>query len=828
MGSRDLLDWDWVQQHKSQSFPRLGCQQLADRRKTSPSDPVVGCGDRVLDVEEFTFRIAGVAARLRAEATDRPVVLLVDRSLSSTVGLMGVQWAGRCLVPLDVDDPPARLSSILDRIGDCTVADASGRGVRFVGSRSVIDVSDVTSEWIDPVAVRADSDGLIVFTSGSTGEPKGIVRTCWQDDSVLMRNRQLFSDQVRSAVTSPLNWLGGLSTFRAILEDGYMHIVDPMSMSASELVAYLAHLDIEALHGTPSLIESLARSDRAGRCIETLTLARVYGEPVHWSTVKAARSIGGPRMSLLALYGATEIAGAPGSIVIGPDEPLQTGPLPMGRFPADYVEFAPFDSVDSGVAEIVVHKWVSDRYWGDPIATSRVFGVDEAGHPVYRTGDLVEFDAAGNIWYVGRADDVVKISGRLVNPSEAAKVLAECAGVRQVVVLARTLESGKKSLVAHVAADPSVSPRILRERMVAALPPHLVPSVLMRHDELPLLPGGKVDRQRLSSMPVVSWRDAPVIGPRNGVESFVVREATALLGLDVLGVDDDLWSLGLDSLGAIELCEVLAQAMSPGMTVNDFIGASTPAAIADRIATAPRAERSHVVPLVEGDSTSVFIVTGGGGPALNVRELAKRIGGGRGVVAYEQWGLMQRSRPDRTIRAAAERNLDHLRTVNRSLRPVLIGHSWGGLVVHEMAIELRKEGLDPLVVLLDTGRPGHHRKHFDRPASLKVRVRPWPRYLARLFYWQFHRVLAPIWQWRRADRRYLSFLRHAARASRRHHLGIFSGEILVVQAEGSTVGDGWLFEPKLEVVSVPGDHNTILQPPYVDEVARHIVSFISE
>ena len=827
MNIDDLRNWDWVQANKSKKWPRLYCAQLAKRVESHPNDPVLSDGTEMLTVEQLARRASSIAVALRAESDDRPVVLFVDWSLASVVSIVGVQWSGRCLIPLNANETPSRLSAIVARIGECTVVDATGGSLGSLWPRSSIDISNVAPAWIDPVAVPGVADSLVVFTSGSTGEPKGVVQTGWQDDVATFRRGDSFACLSRSAILSPLNWLGGLGGLRAALSDGYILYVDPLSMPPRDLVGLLNEQRIDVFHCSPSLIETVGHSLDGKHRIDSLILARMFGEPLRRKSVEAAQKIGGLRTKVMGTYGSSEVLGPITQITIEPDVALSTDKLPMGPQGADFVRFEPFDSDDSGVSEIVVHKWVSERYWNDPVTTARVFGIDDEGNPFYRTGDLVEVDTEGNIWYVGRADDVIKISGTLVNPSEAAKVLTECDGVRRAVVLPRTLSSGRKSLVAHVAADAAVDPDTLRSALAERLPSHLVPAVIMRHDELPLLPGGKVDRQQLLNQPVKAWRNQPVVEPRDGVESVVVREAALLLGLESLSAEDDLWSMGLDSLGAIELCETLAQALNPGLTVNDFIGAATPAAIARRLAHSSRVERSHIVQLVEGDDPHVFIVAGGGAPALSYRQLARRIGNG-GVIAYEQWGLMQRHRPDRSVRASAKRNLDHIRDVCTSRRPVLIGHSWGGLVAHEMATQLRRDGLDPVLVLLDSGRTSQVGIHLDRPSELKIRVRPWPLYVARLFYWRFHRFLAPIWQRRRSDRRYLRLFRHAVRVAQRHDVGLFGGPTLLVSALESPVGNSWTLEPDLRVVSVSGDHNSILQPPHVEEVARHIMSFISE
>jgi thioesterase domain-containing protein len=146
--------------------------------------------------------------------------------------------------------------------------------------------------------------------------------------------------------------------------------------------------------------------------------------------------------------------------------------------------------------------------------------------------------------------------------------------------------------------------------------------------------------------------------------------------------------------------------MASDLTVNDFIGASTVAAISKRIAESRPSKASNVVTLVESESKpTVFIMTGAGSPALRYRELAHGVGKNSGVVGFKQWGLLQRKRPDRSIVAAAKRNVRHIIDVAGEGPLVLIGHSWGGLVAQDMAVRFEELGREVLLILLDSGRP---------------------------------------------------------------------------------------------------------------------------
>ncbi|MEN9802697.1 MAG: hypothetical protein RLZ37_1822 [Actinomycetota bacterium] len=836
MSDERWLDWDWHQAHKTERRVLQPVQGLFERVKADPNSPILSSGDRIFTTEEFARMASSIAARLVDSGEETPVVVLVDRSPTSTASILGVEWSSRCLVTVGADEPLSRLESIIDRVGPCTIANASDHTVKTVAGREVVDLTKLPDRWIDPIEAPADRQALIVFTSGSTGQPKGVIWSRWQID-VTVHDMRLWSS-LRTAVFGPLQWLLGICGVHQAMHDNQIRLIDAARLGPREIMSDLRQFGVERLFLTASLLQSLAAEVDRSRPFDTLREALLLGEAAKWESVRSARSLSTQGVVAVSMYGASELVRNPTRIEVHPHEDLETGLLPMGKLSGDWCELDPVGVGDEGLYEIVIKKWIVDGYLGDDELQSQRFAFDEDGDRLWRSGDVVSVDADGVVHYRGRSDDMVKVSGKLIEPSESARVIGSCPGIVKVVVLPRTLPSGKKQLVAHVEASPEASVVDVRSRLVAELPAHLIPAAIVRHNVLPVTERGKVDRLRLNSEPVVPWRGGPVVEPRDEVERIVVREASSLLGLDVVSVEDELWSFGLDSLGAIELCEVLARALSPGLTVNDFLGASTPALIARRLVQGRRVERSHAVSLVEGDRPAVFMVTGGGGPALNLRALATKLGSanlsvngldaGWGVVAFEQWGLMQRRRPDRSVRASAVRNLEYVRQMGSSDHPVLIGHSWGGLVAHEMAIELSGQGVHPLLVLLDSGRPVEGMEDFIRPADLHVRNRSWPLYVARLVYWRFHRLLAPVGELRRSDRRFTRLLRHAARVARRHEVGVFGGPTLLVCANGSSAGEKWRSEPNLRVVHVAGGHNTMLQPPYVDETTEKIQEFISE
>lgn len=819
MREEDLFDWDWVQAHRRDSWPRLTCQWIAQRAARAPHDIVVSDGERSWTAEELALYAGGVAAQLLEEGTTKPVVLFVDRSLASVAGVSGVHWSGRCLIPVDVGDPVDRLADIVARVGECTLADATGRGPTMLGARTVLDVSHVVPTRVDQVPMCGDDPALVVFTSGSSGRPKGVIRSGWQFDVGALRRRGEVQPSSRTALLLPVHWVGGLSALMHGVASGFVLLVNPVGQSVAHLVEDMRAHSIDHSVMTPSLAEMLRGALHNGIAVETLKRVIFVGEAPTLSSIAGARALGAGDVTVHTVYGASEGLGEVVGYDFGPHDLLEEGKLPMGTPNEDLVRLEPSGDPDDGLYEIVLQRWVGHGYWGDPESTAEKFGTDAHGDPFWRSGDLVEIDDDGLLWAAGRADDVVKIAGKLVSPSESAAVLSQCSGVRRAFVLPRTLESGRKQLIGHVEVDSDADPRKIRAELEEKLPTHLIPAVFVEHDRLPMGTAGKIDRRRLLTSEIVPWRADSPVAPRTEVERLVVDEAGKMLGVPTLGVDDDLWTFGLDSLGAIELTEVLARQVGVRVDVNDFIGASTPAQVAALLSGDVAPSSSQIVDFGLGDSgRTVFLIAGAGSPAMTMRSVAVEL-----APSMHAFGIEQRvfeGVGEMTIRAAAMRSIEEVRGVEPTGPYRLVGYSWGGLVAHEMAHVLRAAGEDVSVVMVDTGNPAVRQSREWRGMVIPL-GRDLPRWVRRVV----HRPAVFVRQYVGSGREFWRGFRVAVRAMRSHRPRVFGGPVLVIETNQSGCGRWWADEPQVQVVRVDGEHDQLILSPYVAAVGRVITDF---
>lgn len=824
----DLAEWKWLQSHRGNSWPRLVSRKLAERSRLRPDEDILSVGERTLTVEEFASRVSSLACLLANEETDGPVAVLVGRNIDSAVSVMAVQWAGRCVVPINGADPRQRIDDVLRRLGECAVIDAAHNG-SIINRRGMLkSLTNIPTEWVDPIAVPADQIALIIFTSGSTGHPKGVVRRGWQEDAAYASYLKSNHRPCRRVAFGPLQWLGGFSTFRNTMHGGCIRLIDPQEMNIEEVLDDLRSYRVEQFSSPPSMIHALANAAGESSRLEHVERIASIGESISARAIFDARRLSLAPVTVLASYGASEILGTAVAYGIGPDEPVPDGPIPMGRPVDGMARLVAVEGTDDPLFELVVHRWVSDGYWNDFELEQRRFGVDEDSNPFWKSGDLIRVDSNGTWFHAGRIDDMVKISGKLVEPSEATRILAQTAGVQQAVVLPRRVAEGRQQLVAHVEVAPGTRAESLREDLSRHLPAHLIPAVIVRHDQIPVTDRGKVDRQHLQQMVVTPWRSTTVIAPRSHAEEMVVFEACEFLAVQEISVDDNLWQLGLDSLGAIEFSEILSQRSGGTVSPNDFFGASTPAelaAIIEKGTSDPQGVAFTFHP--DGDRPAIYAVTGAGGIALSFRHLAHQLGKVQPLVAFEQFGRFAGRQRDRTVAAASRRNIEELLCLGFPGPYVIVGHSWGGLVAHDMAVQLRNQGHDVALIILDTSAPsGRGRRR--RPPALQRRIQSWPMHLAKLLYWRLAVAKGDLKDVFHLSDRSDRFYRYGLKASRKHTPTCVGGPMLIIQADGSNCSATWAFEPNRRVAQVEGGHNTLLQPPYIARVATEVADFVAE
>ncbi|MFJ2161022.1 non-ribosomal peptide synthase/polyketide synthase [Streptomyces sp. NPDC087856] len=514
---------------------------------------------------EHTARVlAGLGA-----APERTVAVALPRSLELVVALLAVHRAGAAYLPLDPDYPEDRLALMVEDANPVHI---------------IRDILPTGSEGQLPTVYDLSSPAYVIYTSGSTGRPKGVVvphegivnRLLWMQDAYgLTADDRVLQKTPSSFDVSVWEFFWPLITGATLVVARPEGHRDP---------AYLAGLireqDVTTVHFVPSMLQHFLEEPAAADCTGLLRVM-CSGEALPVALTHRFHDVL-TTAELHNLYGPTEASVDVTAVEIAPNATS----VPIGRpvwNTRTYVLDAGLRPVPPGVpgelylAGIQLARGYLDR----PGLTAERFVADPYGAPgtrMYRTGDLARWNADGTIEYLGRTDDQVKVRGFRVEPGEIQGVLTTHPAVAHAVVVVR-----EQRLVAYVvpAGDTgAVDTESIRAHAAAVLPAHMVPAVFVTLDALPLTPNGKLDRAALPAPDFTTLTGSAPRGPREEILAGLFGD---VLGLELVGADDDFFTLGGHSLLAMRLVSRVRTVLGADLTVRTVFEASTPAQLAARL-----------------------------------------------------------------------------------------------------------------------------------------------------------------------------------------------------------------------------------------------------
>ncbi|MFE0579209.1 amino acid adenylation domain-containing protein [Streptomyces sp. NPDC058874] len=597
-----------------------------ERAARTPGATALVFRDTALTFAELDGRADALAHRLAGHGVgpEHLVALALPRSADSVVALLAVLKAGAAFVPVDTDYPAERIAHLLSTTTTVVTDAATAPGLPDTGGvRILVDAPGAAPAGsAGPVPGRRllpGSAAYVIHTSGSTGEPKGVVIDhaglrnlyAFHRAGVIARAEELYDGRrMRMALTAALSFDTSWEGLLWMVAGHELHLVDDDTRrDAAALVRHIARAGIDALDVTPTYAEQLVEEGLLDDPVHRPKVLLLGGEAAGaalWTRVRAADG-----MLCHNLYGPTECSvdtlwwDAAAS-----EEPLVGRPLANTRA---YVLDAGLQPVAPGVpGELyLAGPSLARGYLNRPALTAGRFVACpfEDGARMYRTGDLVRWDREGRIEYLGRADDQVKIRGFRIEPGEIEACLRAFPEVAQAAVLARDGGPAGKRLVAYVvaAAGRSADPAALRGRLAAQLPDHMVPSAFVVLDAFPMNRNGKLDRAALPAPDFGALLSS--CAPRGPREELLAELFAQVLGLPSVGAEDSFFELGGHSLLATRLLSRIRAVLGGDLGIRQLFQHPTVAGLAACLAqgsaagAAPRpaltavAERPEAPPL---------------------------------------------------------------------------------------------------------------------------------------------------------------------------------------------------------------------------------------
>ena len=717
--------------------PSRAClDELFDAQARATPDAVaVTAEGEGLSFRQLAARVDALARLLRSRGV-RPGThagVFVERSPEMLVGLLAILKAGGAYVPLDPALPRERLAFIIEdtRMPIVLAQENLSGALPGRSGAEVLLLNDGRDDY--PSGGRKEAGGetrggdpgdlaYVIYTSGSTGRPKGVMVShgsvanyvAWMgeafpmtaDDVVLQKAPFTFDASV---------W----EIFLPLLTGARLVLARPGGARDSGYIAELmAREGVTDAQFVPSLLRQFLETPGVERC---LSLRRVFSGGEALPAALRNRFFERlPHAPLYNLYGPTETTVYSAydfcRPVDGAAAPVHIGrPIRETRLHLLDRAFTPVGGSQSG--EIFIGgAGLARGYLNRPGLTAERFVPDpfsaEPGARLYRTGDVARASSGGGVEYLGRADHQVKVRGVRVEPGEIEAALGLHRNVRASVVAARESEGGDKKLVAYVVpkAGPAPSVSELRAHLGSRLPEYMVPSAFVALAELPLTHNGKVDLHALPAP--AGGRPAlalPPLAPRDDAERGLRLVWEEVLGFSPVGVRDDFFELGGDSLSATHMLAVVSERFGRTLSPSALMPTATIEGLARRL-TAPAEEGGSLLVAFQtgGTRPPIFFAHGLGGEVYDYRALASHLGADRPVYALRAQGLTDSLPPHETVEEMAAAYVKEVLAVRPRGPYFLGGYSSGGTIAYEMAGQLRAAGHEVmyLAVLDETAPPG--------------------------------------------------------------------------------------------------------------------------
>jgi amino acid adenylation domain-containing protein len=576
--ARRQLAVDWNQ--TAADYPRNVCihQLFEAQAKKTPDAPAVSFESEQLTYRDLDRRANQLANYLRSAGVKPGVMVgvFVERSLDMIVALLGVMKAGGAYVPMDPTYPAERISFVLNdaSVPVLLTQESLFKTVNIGASRHI----SLDTEWAmiakhssaaPPVAPTADDLAYVIYTSGSTGKPKGVEIPHRAVVNLLLsmaKKPGIRATDTLLAVTTLSFDIAGLELFLPLAVGAKLVIASrEAAADGNLLLSRIVGSGATVMQATPVTWKLLIEAGWEGKpALKVLCGGEAFPRDLANELVRRAHSVWN-------MYGPTETTIWSSTVEVKAGD----GPVPVGP-PIDNTQFYVLDAAQQlapigvagelhiggdGLARGYFHRpeLTAEKFVADPFASTK-------NARMYKTGDLVRRAPDGTVEFLGRLDHQVKLRGFRIELGEIETALARYPGVREAVVIVREDIPGDKRLVAYVTSDQqALTVATVREALTGKLPNYMLPSAVVRLDAMPLTPNGKIDRKALPAPDTGrAARQKEFVAPRTEHEKTLSAIWAEVLHLERVGIQDNLFELGADSL---HIFQIVARAGKVGMKI---------------------------------------------------------------------------------------------------------------------------------------------------------------------------------------------------------------------------------------------------------------------
>jgi len=556
----------------------------------------------VFEQEQLTYRSLNVQANRLANhlrsngiSNESLVPLYIERGINMMVGILGIMKAGAAYVPIDTDFPQDRISYMLKDTAAKIVVSSAASALKLPSADGlhIIEMESLQEFSGDDLFAKVLPGQLayVIYTSGSTGMPKGVMveHRNLVDYIIGLTDKTKINECKSFALVSTIATdLGNTVIYASLATGGTLHLFTKESVSNTSLLhRYFTAHQIDCLKIVPSHWKVLNLDDRLLLPAKLLIFG---GEALPEKVLEDIRATG-TQCCIVNHYGPTETTIGKLLHVVEPGTKYEYT-VPIGK---------PFSNTKVLILTknlklcpigvpgqlYITGDGVARGYLNNPELTKEKFipnPFSKQAHAVmYSTGDLVKYLPDGNISFIGRVDNQVKLRGYRIELGEIEMVLQQCDLVSQAVVLAREDKQGDKRLAGYIVPSGNYDREGILAYLKDKLPDYMIPPVLMEMDSFPLTANGKIDRNALPDPDAGELLGDQYVAPRNDVEAKLAEIWQEVLEVEQVGINDDFFELGGHSLLAVRLVSAIRKAFEVEMPISDIFDFPTVSLLATQL-----------------------------------------------------------------------------------------------------------------------------------------------------------------------------------------------------------------------------------------------------
>ncbi|NTU97203.1 MAG: amino acid adenylation domain-containing protein [Chlorobiaceae bacterium] len=840
----ELLTVTW--NRTGSNYPRHLCiHQLFEAvAAQGPNEIALIFEDMNLSYGELNARANRLARHLNAlgATPGSPVGISLPRSIDMVTGILAILKTGGTYVPLDPELPPSRLAFMLEDTGAAFVITRHAEQKKFDAAQvrmicidtdkpeiSNAPAGNFSSESADP-----EASAYIMYTSGSTGQPKGvaishrnIARLVFGTDYI-----SFGKDQTFLLLAPPFFDASTFELWGALLHGARCIIYPGRVPAAEDLENVINRYGVNTLWLTSALFNTVI--DQKPQALRGLRQLITGGEALSATHVRRALDTL-PDTMLVNGYGPTESTTFACCYRIPRSFPPQSPSVPIGRPIANtrvYVLDPSLQPVPIGVpGELYIggdglaagylhlEELTRERFLPDP------FNPAENAR-IYRTGDRVRYLSDGNIEFLGRLDNQIKLRGYRIELEEIEAHLLKQSEVKQAVVVMREDSPGQPQLVAYAVTErKDLDAGRLHDALKKDLPVYMLPSAYVLLESLPLTQNGKLDRKSLPAPEDASGNNGSPLKPRNPIEQQLFDIWKLLLNRSSFGVRDNFFDAGGHSLLAVQMIDQIEKIFNCRIPLDTlWLSSGTIESLAEVLNGQYRfCINPELVEMKKGSGLPLFLVHVIGGHLLDYFDLVRSLDPDQSVYGLQARGVFGAGRPDRNMKVIAARCIEAMKIAQPQGPYLIAGFSSGGVIAYEMTQQLRRQGERiALLAMIDTNYPWAYRTTVLKKA-LRDLSQGHTSLIRNLLYSVFFRLFRlehlPVFPIRGAHR--MANMNYRPNHSSQP-VCFFIAQDPSDPAKHDLLGWENTIRGPLQVYHISTYHHLILKPPAVAEVAEKL------